>query len=245
MDGPQVKTMDLKRHDGGPLPYLVAEPDGYDSDSRYPMIILLHGFGAHMGDLAGLSHEIDTGSYLYAFPNAPLPMDTGTGGTGYAWFPFGEAGEAEAAAESDGLLREFIKEVLDRYNIEPGRAILGGFSQGGMMTLRVGLSAPDPFSGLVVLSSRLPDPDEMSGPAPADPPIPIFMAHGTLDPIVPVDDARRSRRTLEARGYRPDYREYEMAHQISREVLDDLVPWIHRVLPPNDDDAVDPPMGMD
>ncbi len=234
--------MEFNKHDGGPLQYLVAEPDGYDPDRRYPMIILLHGFGAHMGDLAGLSHEIDTGGYVYAFPNAPLSM---RGGTGYAWFPFGEAGEDEAAAESDGLLTEFIKEVLDRYNVEPGRAILGGFSQGGMMTLRVGLSTPDPFSGLVVLSSRLPDPDGPLDTSPADPPIRIFTAHGTLDPIVPVDDARRSRRTLEARGYRPDYREYEMAHQISGDVIDDLVPWIHRVLLPGDGAAVDPPAGMD
>ena len=79
--------MQARQIDGNSLRYLVVEPDGYDVSLEYPTIVLLHGFGASMSDLAGLAPSIDRTGYLYLFPNAPIPMQIGMGMTGYAWTP--------------------------------------------------------------------------------------------------------------------------------------------------------------
>lgn len=76
--------MEFRENQGTSLRYIAAEPDDYDPNRKYPMIILLHGFGAHMGDLASLSPALDSKGYVYIFPNAPIEMEVGFGTTGYA-----------------------------------------------------------------------------------------------------------------------------------------------------------------
>ena len=85
------------------------------------------------------------------------------------------------------------------------------------------------FAGLVALSCSIQYPDEMRRRLPAERNQPIFIAHGLQDNI---ERARSSRDFLEAEGYTPDYTEYNMGHEISIEVMNDLGPWIRRVLPP-------------
>ena len=74
---------------GETLRYLSVEPDGYSPRRRYPMVVLLHGYGAQMGDLAGLCPAIDPQGILYICPNAPIPFRIGPGTVGYAWTPSG------------------------------------------------------------------------------------------------------------------------------------------------------------
>ena len=100
------------------------------------------------------------------------------------------------------------------------------------MTYRCGLRQPQLFAGLAVLSGTLPDPDQLKDRLPADRSQPIFVAHGTADTVLPIERGRSAREFLEAEGYRPQYREYDMGHEISPEVLADLVPWAAGVLPP-------------
>ena len=222
--------MEIRRHEGGALTNLCIEPDGYTPDRPYPLVILLHGYGSHMGDLAGLCQTIDRRSYLYALPNAPIPVQIGPGAVGYAWTgPPGGGGVGVDDSALEGLVA-FFEDVTDRYSVEPGRVVLGGFSQGGMMTYLWGLPNPDLFTGLVVLSSKVPDSDVLEKRLPADRTQPLFIAHGTADSMISVQDARESRDFLEAQGYTPEYREYDMGHQITEDVLADVVPWIHRVL---------------
>ena len=82
-------TVQARQISGNSLTYLIVEPDDYDPDHEYPVVVLLHGFGASMTDLAGLSTMIDRAGYLYFFPNAPIPIQIGPGMTGYAWTPPG------------------------------------------------------------------------------------------------------------------------------------------------------------
>ena len=72
---------------GGSLEYVAVYPVDYQPERAYPLIVLLHGFGANMHDLAGLASFIDSRSYVYVCPNAPLPVQLGPGFTGYAWTP--------------------------------------------------------------------------------------------------------------------------------------------------------------
>ena len=77
--------MQGESHQGKGLKYFTVTPDDYDPAKRYPLIIMLHGFGANMQDLAGLAPEINRTGYVYACPNAPIAFDLGLGHAGYGW----------------------------------------------------------------------------------------------------------------------------------------------------------------
>ena len=224
--------MEAKRYEGKSLQYLVIQPEGYSPEAEYPLVLLLHGFGASMNDLAGLCPAIDVEGYLYACPNAPLPFQLGPGHVGYGWMPPRGDGTAEDVKRAEDLLETFFDEVMEQYRVPPGRVVLMGFSQGGAMTYRCGLPRPDKFAGLVALSASMSDPEELKDRLPSERSQPIFIAHGTYDELASVERARDTRAFLEAQGYLPDYKEYPMGHEISQEVLDDLAPWIKNVQPP-------------
>ena len=228
--------MQAKQLQGKTLHYIVVEPDGFDPSRKYPMIILLHGFGAHMGDLASLAPAIDPEGYVYVFPNAPIPFEIGPGATGYGWtYPRRIPQELRRADDVDSvvdMLATLVDEVTEHYATRPGEVILGGFSQGGMMTYRYGLPNPDMFKGLAALSAVAPDEDTMRERLPADRSQPIFVAHGTSDMVIEVQMARDTLDFLKAEGYKPLYHEYAMAHEISQQTLTDLAEWIKNTLPP-------------
>src|SRR5262245_54404229 len=77
--------MEARLIEGGPLTYFLTRPDNFREGASYPLIVLLHGFGASMYDLAGLSPAIDSTGYMYACPNAPYALDIGGGQMGYSW----------------------------------------------------------------------------------------------------------------------------------------------------------------
>ena len=224
--------MNTTEHQGKSLQYLTIEPDGYRPEVDYPLVILLHGFGAHMRDLAGLCPSIDREGYIYACPNAPMPFQLGPGMVGYGWTPPRGAGTAEDVRNAVSALDTFFDEVIEKYGVSPGRVILMGFSQGGSMTYRCGLPRPDTFAGLAALSSGAPDPEELRGRLPAQRTQPIFISHGTHDDVASIDLARQARAFLEGEGYTPQYKVYPIRHEIGQQVMDDLVPWIKSVLPP-------------
>jgi phospholipase/carboxylesterase len=217
---------------GSTLEYLTVFPDNYDADAAYPMIICLHGFGADMRDLGGLAPAIDQMGYLYVCPNAPLTVPIGPGFTGRAWYEAGGHVNPAAVERALTALDTLIGEVLDQYRVPAGRALLLGFSQGGAMTYRYGLPRPQRFTGLVILSGALRNPEALLSQLPAAREQSVFVAHGTEDPLVPIEWSREAVAFLEAQGYQPQHREYPMGHEISFAVLEDLTPWIHTTLPP-------------
>ena len=84
--------MQGEKHEGSGIKYLTILPDDYDAGNDYPLLIMLHGFGANMQDLAGLAPVINRTGYVYACPNAPISFDLGGGHMGYGWMsPRGQA----------------------------------------------------------------------------------------------------------------------------------------------------------
>ena len=138
----------------------------------------------------------------------------------------------DEVANSEKLLDDFFQEVLEKFRVGPGKALLLGFSQGGGMTYRCGLGRAETFAGLAALSATLPGADELDPRLPADRSQPIFVAHGRHDQMIAESTAYAAKDYLETAGYSPELHVYDMGHEISGELLGDLVPWIASVLPP-------------
>ncbi len=224
--------MQAEQHQGKGLRYLTITPDDYNQDRTYPLVIMLHGFGANMQDLAGLSPAISRTGYVYACPNAPMAFDLGGGHIGYGWMAPRGMATPEQVTQAVELLSGFFEEVFSHFNVGPAQAVLMGFSQGGGMTYRCGLTRTESFAGLAALSSTMPDAEELTPLLPQDRTQPIFIAHGLADAMVPMDRAHAALTFLRGAGYAPEYHEYNIGHEISAEVLNDLVPWVSTVLPP-------------
>jgi phospholipase/carboxylesterase len=219
-------------NEGTGLQYVTVVPDEYTEGSSYPLVVMLHGFGANMQDLAGLAPAINSTGYVYACPNAPIPFQLGPGQTGFGWMTPRGGGTDEETANSEKLLGDFFDTVFKQFDVAPGQAILLGFSQGGGMTYRCGLWRADKFAGLAALSATLPDEEELAKRLPAERTQPVFVAHGRYDQMVSEDTAQSAKTFLEGHGYSPDFHLYDMGHEISGEELGDLVPWMAGVLPP-------------
>jgi phospholipase/carboxylesterase len=219
--------MESQAYDGSSLPYVLVKPPGFRPGAGWPLVILAHGRGANMYDLASLAPEIGGTGYVYAFPNGPYRY-----GYGYAWVA-GQPGMdpvPEGSLSVEELLDGFMTEVTRETGAIPGEIVLGGFSQGGGLTFRYGLPRPDTFAGLAILSGVFRDPDQLRLPEGRGQP--IFIAHGTHDQVLDIAMGRDARKYLESVGYRPDYHEYPMGHEITRDVVRDLTAWLHKTLPP-------------
>ena len=211
---------------------LMVFPDNYQPNRDYPLVVLLHGFGSHMGDLATLAPAIEREGYIYVCPNAPTSLQIGPGMVGYSWAALGRQDTPESMGSTVALLNEFIDQIIKQYHVPSGKVILGGFSQGGGMAYRCALGKPKVFAGIAALSSTMPQPDEIGPLLPGPRTQAIFISHGANDSMIPLERAKETRGFLEAEGYTPFYKEYPMGHQITQEVLEDLVPWMRRVSPP-------------
>jgi phospholipase/carboxylesterase len=216
--------------EGKSLPYVLVKPPGFKPGAGWPLVVLAHGRGASMYDLAGLAPVFDDSGYVYAFPNAPYSFY----GMGYAWVA-GQPGvepAPEGGPSVTELLDGFMAEVIEATGAERGNILLGGFSQGGGVTLRYGLPRPETFKALMVLSGAFRDADQMQ--LPDAPRQPIFVAHGTGDQVLDVAMGQATRAYLETNGYPVTYREYPMGHEISPAEIRDIVPWLHEHLPPKE-----------
>jgi phospholipase/carboxylesterase len=217
---------------GATLSYLTVLPDGYTEGAAYPLILCLHGYGADGNDLAGLAEALDPTGHVYVLPNGPLAAFDGADPTMRAWYERGGNESPEAVRDALAALDGLVREVLARYAVPAGRALLLGFSQGGALALRYGLPRPELFAGLAVLSGSLRRVEDLAGSLPAVRNRPVFVAHGTKDPLVPVAWSREVVAFLERHGYRPLYRTYPLGHSIGPRLLADLRDWVALTLPP-------------
>lgn len=207
------------------LSYELRAPEGAADSDPLPLVFVLHGRGADAQDLADLAPMMGVG-FRYVFPNAPDPFEPAPGFQfGFTWFD-GWPAEPESIKESRALLLKFIDEVLDRYNTPPGKVILGGFSQGGLMSLDVGFRIREKLAGIVVMSGALYEND----PPPFSKDLPVLIVHGSADDMIPVLAARRTRRVLESNGVEPEYHEFPMGHFVTPDSIAVVADFIERQL---------------
>ena len=215
--------MQTTEHFGDHLPYIVSTPDETDLDKNYDVVILLHGYGASMYDLVGIAPAINQEDYIYVFLNAPIELNIGYGQTGYAWIPIGDSSEINQIAQ---VINKSIEEFINNTEYKIGSLYIGGFSQGGMMTIHVGLASSISFEGAIILSSRMYPQHNIELSVNNPDTTKIFMAHGIQDSVLPVEDGRNTKNHLIQMGFDLEYHEYNIGHEINLEVLEDLSNWL-------------------
>jgi len=194
------------------------------------LLILHHGRGADEHDLLPLADALDPERRLHVLtPRAPLTLP---GQPGFHWYVVPRVGFPDPAtfAAGRGELAAFHDEAWQRTGIGPERTVLGGFSQGTVMSYGLGLDAERPVpAGILALSGFIPtlpgwEPDLATRRA-----LPVFIAHGRLDPVISVEFARRARSQLE--GLPVEYHESDAGHNIDLAQIPLVRRWLAAALP--------------
>jgi phospholipase/carboxylesterase len=203
-------------------------------------VLLMHGLGADGHDFESLVPELRlpvSPSVRWVFPHAPVRPVTINGGVRMrAWYDIvaldRSAPEDEAGIRSSAdALFALVRRERER-GIDAGRIVLAGFSQGGAMALFTALRWPERLGGVVALSCYLPLAATLPAEAhPANAAVPVFMAHGTFDPLVPPALGESSRDFLRSRGHDVEWHTYPMPHSVCADEVQDLRGWLLRALP--------------
>jgi phospholipase/carboxylesterase len=202
-------------------------------------VLILHGLGADGRDFLPVAEQLDlssVGPVRFIFPNAPVMPVTINGGYEMpAWYDILGADltqrQDEAGLRHSQLAIDALIEREKSRGVASHRIVLAGFSQGCAMTLMTGLRHPDRLAGLLCMSGYLPLADKTAAErSPANQDVPIFMAHGTRDPVVLLQRATASREHLQSLGYEVQWHEYAMEHSLCQEEIQDIEDWLRLVL---------------
>ncbi len=199
-------------------------------------VIWMHGLGADGNDFAPLADEIELPvAVRYIFPHAPMmPVSLNGGYVMRAWYDISDAAirrEDEAGVRASQRLVEDLLAREKSRGIGASRIVLAGFSQGGAIALQAGLRHGERLAGIMALSTYVPLADQLAAEAhPANRGVPIFMAHGTADPMIALARAQASRDLLLQQGYAVEWHEYRMQHSVCPQEIADIGAWLARVL---------------
>jgi len=205
-------------------------------------VIWLHGLGADGNDFVPVVQELDLSKappIRFIFPHAPMqPVTISNGYVMRAWYDvsYGDLEGKSRQADEQGVrtsqaaIGKLIEREADR-GISNKNMVLAGFSQGGAIALQTGLRYPQPLAGVMALSTYLPLAESLpQEAAPANAKTPIFMAHGTHDPVVPCAMGSKSKELLGKMGYSVEWHEYPMQHSVCLEEIQDIGAWLKHVL---------------
>jgi phospholipase/carboxylesterase len=195
------------------------------------LLVLHHGRGSDELDLLPLADLIDPERELHVVSaRAPGRL---AGHPGYHWYVVRRVGhpDPESFAASTAALAELHDRLWERTGIGPERTVLGGFSMGAVMSYAVGLGPGRPApAGILALSGFVPTVPDWSPELTDREGLPVFIGHGSADPVIGVEFARRARRLLEDDGLDVDYHESPVGHQIDPRTLALVPAWLDRTL---------------
>ena len=138
--------------------------------------------------------------------------------------------DASGVRASQAQIEALIGRERER-GFAASRIVLAGFSQGGAMAIHTGVRHPERLAGIMGLSCFVPLPDSVATEvSPANRDVPVFMAHGIDDPLIPLARARAGRDLLVALGYRVEWHEYRMPHSVCGQEVADISAWLGGVL---------------
>jgi len=201
-------------------------------------VIWMHGLGADGNDFVPIVRELElegAPEIRFVFPHAPMrPVSINNGYVMRAWYDvkWGDLEGRTKQADETGIResQRAIERLIDREierGIAAGDVVLAGFSQGGAMALQTGLRHRGKLAGVMALSTYLPLHESVGKEAAADNrKIPVFMAHGTQDGVVPYEMGTRSRDLLVQQGYEVEWHEYPMAHSVCPQEIADIAAFL-------------------
>jgi len=200
-------------------------------------VVWMHGLGADGYDFVDIvpALSLDTPT-RFVFPHAPMrPVTINRGMVMRAWYDVrddvGVRREDEAGVRASQAAIEALVARERARGIAASRIVLAGFSQGGAMALHTGLRHPERLAGILALSCFLPLADRVAAEAAAaNRDVPIFMAHGVHDPLIPLARARQAHAALTALGYRVQWHDYPMPHAVCDAEVRDVGEWLAGVL---------------
>lgn len=208
------------------LEYLIKEPK--IKLDKNPLLLLLHGYGSNEADLFSFASELPEEYYIIS-ARAPYDLQYGS----YAWYAINfdadqnKFSDNEQAIKSRDLVVHFIEELIANYAIDTNKVTLLGFSQGTVLSYAVALSHPDKIQKVVALSGYVSEPilekDYLKNDLSK---LKIFASHGTVDQVIPVEWARKSKPFLEKLGVNLTYKEYPIGHGVSPQVFNDFKNWL-------------------
>ena len=168
----------------------------------------------------------------FVFPHAPVrPVTINQGMRMRAWYDilqFGGGPEDDAGIRAS---QRMMEQLIKQQPVPVNRVVMAGFSQGGAIALQTALRYPERLAGVLALSAYLPQAASLqSERSPANQGIPIFMAHGRYDDIIPLRRAEESRKLLEAAGHPVEWHEYPMTHAVCAEEIADIAAFLARIV---------------
>ncbi len=203
-------------------------------------VIVLHGLGADGNDFVPIVRELDLpeeSRIRFIFPHAPVrPVSINNGFQMRAWYDIVMSDltrrpDLQGVRESQAQVEALIAHEKSR-GINASRIVLAGFSQGGVICLQTGLRYGERLAGIIALSTYLVSGETLPAEASAENRnIPIFMAHGTQDPMIDFRSAEASRSALQSLGYNVEWHTYPMPHSVSLEEIRDIARFLRKVLP--------------
>jgi len=211
-----------------------------------PVVVLLHGFGAPGDDLVPLSDYLDApAGTRFLFPEAPIQIPMGFGDSRAWWMIDMARIQADRAAgkvrdmsgeiprglpEARDRVRALLEDVHKKLGADLARTVLGGFSQGAMLSCDALLHSTQPYAGLIQLSGTLVAKQEWAPLLMKRKGLPLFQSHGTQDPILPYAMAERLRDEFLQAGVTVEWNPFRGGHEIPEPVLRKLGSFLLKVL---------------
>jgi phospholipase/carboxylesterase len=202
-------------------------------------VIWMHGLGADGNDFVPVVKELglpETLPLRFVFPHAPMrPITINNGYVMRGWYDILELSALERRVDETGIrASQAAVEALIAREIERGmsasKIVLAGFSQGGVIALQTGLRYKERLAGIMALSTYLSLAESLPQEASAaNRDIPIFLAHGTHDDIIPIQLAHASRDVLTRAGYHVEWHDYRMPHSVSPDEIEHIGAWLRRI----------------
>ncbi len=210
-------------------------------DNPLGSVIWLHGLGADGHDFESIVPQLGLPSNLplrFVFPHAPQrPITINGGMVMRGWYDIVDLDDLDSRADAQGvqesaqIVTQLIASEVDAHGIAESKIVLAGFSQGGVIALHTGLRHPRRLAGIMALSTYLTMADKLKSEASdANRDLPIFMAHGTHDPVIPIALAEKSREVLTELGWQPEWEAYPMPHAVHPDEINKIGLWLRRVL---------------
>jgi len=201
-------------------------PKGIHKDS--PTLVLLHGYGSNERDLLSLAQHIPENG-LVVCPRGPIVLAPDK----YSWYPLiihqdrsmdYKAEEVQQAAKE---LLTYLSQLIEDHNIDSKNIFLGGFSQGGIMSMALGLRYPEKVAGIICLSGKLYfELEQQINYSKSLKALDVFVSHGEKDTVLPISEMKGVVTRLESKGMDISENWYPSTHTISNQNFKDMLAWL-------------------